>query len=213
MRVIIFANGELRDFENARRAIQSGDFIIAADGGARRCLEMGIMPAQVIGDLDSLAEADLATVEAAGAEVIRHPARKDFTDLELALQHAAGLGAEEIVIFGALGARWDQTIANILLPAIPIFAGLNIRLLDGSQEMCWLRSGETRILRGHHGDTVSLIPLGGNAHGVATHGMEYTLQDETLYFGSTRGVSNVMLGEEARLTLGEGLLLCVTIHL
>jgi thiamine pyrophosphokinase len=61
------------------------------------------------------------------------------------------------------------------------------------------------------GDTLSLIPLGGDASGITTHGMVYPLADETLYFGSSRGVSNIILSNQAQVIIKAGiLLLCLS---
>ncbi len=212
MRTVIFANGTLNDAHQIQAALLPGDLVIAADGGARHCRMLGLTPAVVIGDFDSLSSAELAQLERDSAQVVRYPSRKDFTDLELALQHAVSLGADEILVFAALGARWDQTLANLLLPAAPGLEHVRIRLLDGPQEIILLRAGEAHPLSGKAGDTVSLIPLGGHAHGITTTGLEYPLTDGTLYFGATRGISNVMLGEQATVSLKDGLLLCTIIH-
>jgi thiamine pyrophosphokinase len=210
---VIFANGILHDdVYTLHTVIHSHDVIIAADGGARHCRALGIAPTVVIGDFDSLTDEELAALEAAGTQVIRHPARKDSTDLELALQHAVSLGADEILVLGALGARWDQTLTNFLLPAAPGLERARIRLLDGSQEISLLRGGNSLELMGRPGDTVSLIPLGGNARDITTAGLEYPLERGTLHFGATRGVSNVLLGKQATVSLEEGLLLCIVIH-
>ncbi len=206
MRVVIFANGSL----NPPLRLSPGDFIIAADGGTRHCLAFGLVPAVVIGDLDSLTQADLAALKVQGVEILQFPVRKDFTDLELALSHARSLGADEILILGALGARWDQTLANALLPAA--FPDLNIRLVDGSQEFFYVRAGEMLTVSGRPGDILSLVPLGGEAQGITTKKMEYPLYDESLPLGSTRGISNVLLEDEAQISLREGFLLCVVIH-
>jgi thiamine pyrophosphokinase len=203
---VIIANGQL----DQPGALHAGDLVIAADGGARHCLRLGIRPAVVIGDLDSLDEVDLARLRSAGAEIIRYPSRKDFTDLELALDYAQRRGANEALVLGALGARWDHTIANLLLPAA--FPSLRIRLVDSRQEICLARPGETLEIHGLPGDTLSLIPLASDARGIVTQGLEYPLNDENLLFGSTRGVSNVLLGERAAISLRDGLLLCVLIH-
>jgi thiamine pyrophosphokinase len=212
MRAVIFANGTMNYSAETRLAIQAGDILIAADGGALHCQALGLTPAVVIGDFDSITHGELAKLEATGIQVIRHPARKDFTDLELALQYAVALGVDEILVFGALGARWDQTLANLLLPAASCFEKACIRLLDGPQEITLLRAAGALELAGSAGDTVSLIPLGGDAHGITTQGLEYPLTDDTLRFGATRGVSNVILGEKATVQLREGLLLCILIH-
>jgi thiamine pyrophosphokinase len=61
------------------------------------------------------------------------------------------------------------------------------------------------------GDTVSLIAMSPVAEGVSTTGLEYPLSGDDLYFGSTRGVSNVQVAPQARVTLRSGVLLCVTV--
>ncbi len=212
-RAVIFANGVLASQAAARAAISTGDIIIAADGGARYCRLLGLTPDYIIGDFDSLAAQELETFQADGSQVIRHPARKDYTDLELSVRHARLLGADEIIVLGALGARWDQTLANLLLPAADDFAGAQVRLLDGNQEVVLLRGGDRLTVYGAAGDTLSLIPLAGDAVGIRTTGLEYPLAGETLAFGSTRGISNTLLAESAAIELEAGLLLCVIIHL
>jgi thiamine pyrophosphokinase len=211
-RVIIFANGELSDSQAARAVIQATDTIIAADGGARHCQALDLRPHVIIGDFDSLSPADLETLEATGTRLIRYPARKDQTDLELALDFALAEGVEDILILGALGGRWDQTLANLLLLALPALASARIRLLDGSQEIGLLRGSGELTLTGNVSDTVSLIPIGGDARGITTSGLEYPLHGETLIFGSTRGVSNVMMAGQATISLTEGLLVCILIR-
>ena len=212
MRFIIVANGLLDPTSIARAVIQPGEVVIAADGGTRHCLAAGITPQVVIGDFDSLGDEELAFLEATGAQTIHHPARKDYTDLELALEHALSLGADEILVLGALGNRWDQTLANLLLPSAAGFVRANIRLLDGPQEFMVIRAGKAMEISGNPGDTVSLIPLAGDARGITTRNLEYPLDDGTLTFGSTRGISNVLLRESATVSLKEGILLCILIH-
>ncbi len=212
VRAIIFANGEMKDLPDIREVTGSDHLVIAADGGSYHCERLGIRPQVIIGDFDSLEASDLQAMEMAGVKTIRYPTRKDYTDMELALLYARDQGIQEIQVYGALGQRWDQTLANLLLPASEEFDSVQIRLIDHHQEITLLRSGHSLGLSGQPGDTVSLVPLMGDAQGITTQGLEYPLQDETLYFGSTRGISNVLLGESARVSLREGLLLCITIH-
>jgi len=210
LRYVIFANGVLPMGEAAKDLIGPEDVVVAADGGAHHCQALGIVPQVVVGDFDSLAEDDLAALEADGAQLIHHPPRKDQTDLELALLYAVQQGADEALVLGGLGARWDQTLANLLLAAHRELRGLKLVFVHGGQRLCPIH-GEGMI-EGQAGDTVSLIPIGGDAEGVSTQGLEYPLEDETLHLGSSRGVSNVLLGERAEVRVKKGLLLCVVLR-
>ncbi len=207
MRAVIFANGELEDQQAARALIRPDDLLIAADGGAHHCMAMDITPQLVVGDLDSLSETDIQRLTEAGAQVKRYKERKNETDLELAYQHAIDAGAVQALVLGGLGRRWDQTLANLLLPAFHKLRQLHITYWDRGQWL-YLIEGQ-RLIEGQPGMRISLIPLGGDAIGVSTQGLDYPLKDETLVFGATRGISNVMLGEQAYVSLRQGVLLCV----
>ena len=64
-------------------------------------------------------------------------------------------------------------------------------------------------LTGAVGGHVTLLPVGGPARGITTDGLLYPLTDEDLAPGSTRGVSNELLGSVAHVRLREGTLLAV----
>jgi thiamine pyrophosphokinase len=132
--------------------------------------------------------------------------------MELALHFARSLGSDDIVLLGALGARWDMTIANIMLLAAPELAGCRVRILDGMQELSLVRGGETRRFEGHAGDQLSLIPIEKDARNVRVTGLEYPLNGETLYFSATRGVSNAFCDQTVTVYVENGLLLCVIRH-
>ncbi|MBU4345326.1 MAG: thiamine diphosphokinase [Proteobacteria bacterium] len=209
MRTIIFANGTI---DNSDSILSGKDLIIAADGGLHHCLRLGITPDVVIGDIDSLTTDDIKRLQIAGVEIIRYPAKKDQTDLELALRLAIDRGADEIVVFGAMGGRWDMSIANILLPAEQNLSNATIRIIDGRHEIMLLRAGKEIIFQGKKEDILSLIPLGRDALGITTVGLEYPLKDDLLRFGSSRGISNVFIENSATVFLKQGLLLCVHIR-
>ncbi|MGD9094120.1 MAG: thiamine diphosphokinase [Anaerolineales bacterium] len=211
-RAIIFANGLLNHPKAADKVIQEGDIIVAADGGAAHCQRLGITPHVLIGDMDSLSAAELSTLEDEGVQIIRHPAHKDYTDLELALAHVRDADIREVLVFGGLGERWDQTLANLLLPLAIEFKDMHIRHLDGPQEVIVLRPGKHHQVNGQAGDTLSLVPLAGDASGVSTSGLQFPLNGETLYFGSSRGISNVFERTAATIELEDGLLICIVIH-
>lgn len=210
MRTIIIAAGEPGGAEaGPQRWLRDGDRIIAADGGTARALAWGLLPHLVIGDLDSLPDADRERLAALGCRFLVHPQAKDETDLELALAHAAGEGADELVVLGALGGRLDHSLANVLLLTLPGLAGCRVRIVDGEEEAFLVRGGGAAAVCGRPGDRVSLLPLGGDARGVTASGLAWPLRGETLRFGHSRGVSNEMLSSQAEVTVEEGLLLVV----
>lgn len=207
MRVVIVANGDFAAPPDVEALLDSAESLIAADGGARHLAELKRRPDLVIGDLDSLTQDRVSELEKAGARILRFPAEKDQSDLEMALLHAEEMGARAIYVLGALGRRWDHSLANLLLAAHPRLAGLRILFLHGEQQLFLIRDDVQ--LGVPLGTRLSLIPLKGDAKGVSTRGLVYPLNDETLHFGSTRGVSNIVEAADAEISLRKGLLLCV----
>jgi thiamine pyrophosphokinase len=209
MKALIFANGKPKQGVMVRRALAEaeGARLIAADGGARIAWRFGLQPHTVIGDMDSLTEAELATLESQGASIQRYPPEKNETDLELALLYAAEQGATWIRVLGAIGGRFDQMLANVYLLALPALENADVALVARKQVIRLLRAGEHELV-GKPGDTISLIPISGDVR-VSTQGMKYPLRDETLHFGPARGISNVMEGMKAHVSIAEGVLLAV----
>lgn len=170
--------------------------IIAADGGARIAWHYGKSPHTVIGDMDSLSESELNKLRDDGATILQYPPEKDETDLELALKFAAEKSATTIRIIGAIGGRFDQMLANVYLLSLPELRECDVALVAENQMLKILYAGKYH-LQGSAGDTVSLIPMGGDVLNITTQGLQYPLTQETLYFGPARGISNVMLSAQA----------------
>ncbi|MBP6469463.1 MAG: thiamine diphosphokinase [Chloroflexi bacterium] len=206
MTVFVFANGDIERTEWIRPLLSQAAFIIAADGGTRHLFALQMPPDLVIGDMDSISPEVMAWLQNTPAQLITHPTAKDETDLELALLHALSFDAP-IWIFGALGGRLDQMLANILLLAHPALHGRTLRLMN-EYERAWLVERHT-LVHGRSGDLVSLIPLDGDVTIQATAGLAWSLRDEVLAFGPARGVSNVMTEDTAEVWLAAGRLLCV----
>jgi thiamine pyrophosphokinase len=205
-RVIIFANGDLPNLEKARALLHDDDFIIAADGGTRHALALGLTPNIIIGDLDS-ATFDLRPLTEKGTQVIRFPQDKNETDLELAIQHALTLNPEQVVILAALGGRLDQTLGNIALISRLQGTGYRLMLDDGVEEVFFCH--DKCEINGAVGDLVSLLPWQGEVTGIVTENLKWALQNETLFPNKTRGISNEMTSATATVQIESGLLLIV----
>jgi thiamine pyrophosphokinase len=181
--------------------------IVAADSGLENALALGRHVHLVVGDLDSVDPAALADAEARGTEVERHPAEKDATDLEIAIDAARARGARHITVVGGHGGRLDHFLANAVLLASVRFTDVEIDAWIGSARIAVVRTrGE---IRGATGSLCTLLPVGGEARGVTTDGLRYPLSNEVLAPGSTRGVSNVLLGTTATVSLRDGTLLVI----
>lgn len=207
MHVLIFANGDLQPVEWVRPYLQQATAIIAANGGTQHILDLGTQPDVIIGDLDSLDPDARAKLQDASVRLIQANADKDETDLELALLYATENYELPVLIIAGLGGRIDQMFANILLLMHPRLLGRDISFKTEYQQI-WL-TGEHATIEGNKGDTVSLIPLGGDVFVESTRGLRWSLNSERLVFGPARGVSNVMVEEVASVSIGQGHLLCV----
>jgi thiamine pyrophosphokinase len=209
LRAVIIAAGAIEDPERDRERIQADNFIIAADGGAVHSRILGIEPDVIIGDLDSLEQETVEHFRQRQVEIITHPTSKDATDLELALEYALQHNADEIVVLGALGERWDHSLGNILLLANPAYQSIPIRMISGPVEIGLVQPPQTYQISGTQGDLVSLIPIGGDAHGITTSGLEYPLDEGHLKYGATRGISNTLTSDKATVSIQHGMLLCL----
>lgn len=209
MKTVLFANGQLPGKEEALNHTLQADLIIAVDGGARHCNDLNLLPHILLGDLDTISSSLLQKFEKNGVKIIRYPTHKDKTDLELAFDLAAEQHAATIIAFGALGPRWDMSIANMLLLAAPDYSNLDIKLIDGDTQILLLREGIEHLLSARPGSTISLMPLSGSVEGVNLTGFKYSLNNQPISYASTLGISNVILGSEGKIYLEKGLLLCI----
>lgn len=206
MRVAIFAAGEIHDYERVRRLIGRPDLVMCADGGIRHAVALGLTPGLILGDFDSADPAMLAGLEQRGLPVIRVPVEKDQTDTHLALDEAVRQGATEIVLVGGAGSRLDHTLANVLLlPGVPV----PVTMVDGKNIARLLRPGQSLTVAGEAGEFLSLLPLTPEASGVVARQVKWPLENATLRWGDSLGVSNQLAAEEAYVAVGEGVLLVV----
>ena len=212
MALLIFANGVLDKVEWIRPYLSQATAVWAADGGSRHLFRLGHLPDKVIGDMDSLEPAVRDWLTNNQVPFDQHPPEKDETDLELALLLAAKRPEDDIWLFGLLGGRLDQMLANIFLLNHPALANKTVQLITPTERAWLVRQQTDTDIVGQVGDLVSLIPLDGDAQGVSTTGLQWHLQAETLHFGQARGVSNRLTAEKAAVTLEKGLLLCVHTH-
>jgi thiamine pyrophosphokinase len=184
--------------------------VIAADSGLHQAEPLGLHVDYVVGDLDSAAPEAVERARASGAIVERHPTEKDATDLELAFDVARDRGVQEITVVGGAGGRLDHFLANISVLASVRFADLVVDAFVGDAYVAVLQGGRAPFpVRGPAGSLVTLLPVGGDACGITTTGLQYPLHGATLRPGTSRGVSNVIVAADATVGLDHGTLLMV----
>ena len=113
-KIAIIANGTIQDIDYHNQKIKDIDIIICADGGSNNAVKMNLIPDYIIGDFDSIEKKTLDYFKEKGKTKLIHDNDESKTDLELALSLAVSLEPKEILIFGAIGNRFDHTLANIL---------------------------------------------------------------------------------------------------
>lgn len=203
-RAIIFSNGNLSNIDQVKKIITKKDFLIAADGGVKYIFKLGLNPDVVIGDFDSVSTTLQKKLDKQKIKLIKYPRKKDETDFELTINFILEKEFKEIIIFGILGDRIDHFLANIFLLAKIQTENQNIKIkiIEGNKEIYILN--KEIIIYGKVGDEISIVPISQKLKGVTTKGLYYRLIDETLSFGSTRGVSNVMTKTLAKITVSAG---------
>ncbi len=183
MKAIILLNGE--PYEKEIDALNA--HVYCCDG-AYSWAKGKIRIDENLGDFDSLSEVPVP----APAEV--YPSEKDYTDGELALMRAIEAGYSEIEIYGGGGKREDHFIGNLHLLFKASEKGVKAVLVTNYARIF---AAEGRIeLNGEKGKTVSVAPFGGNAHIIDCDGFYYPMPN-TFFYGSTRGISNVVTAERA----------------
>lgn len=207
MHWILVVNGSFIRTQYLADLLATADCLVGVDGGCAHIHALGATPHIVIGDLDSVAAERVTHYTEQGIEIIRHSPHKDYTDLELALELALERGAGRITVLAATGGRLDHSLANILALSRCLDRGVRARIIDEHQAIALI--DQDLVLEGRVGDIVSILPLTEKVCEVWLTGLRYPLHGETLLFGSSRGVSNILTAPQARIQIGAGRMLVV----
>lgn len=186
------------DFDGRYFCPKPGDLVIAADGGYNHLARLGVRPDIVLGDFDSLGYVPQHEC------IVRHPVRKNDTDLGLAVREGLARGARFFGLFGATGGtRLDHTLA-----AVQTLCGLRRRgahgyLCGGGQVVTVLHREALAFDAGCRG-YVSVLCAGARAAGVFIRGLSYELENAVLTLDMPLGVSNEFTGRPAEVGVRSG---------
>jgi thiamine pyrophosphokinase len=179
-------------------AVPPGAPVVAADAGVDHARAAGVAVSLAVGDFDSVRELGDVPAE-------RHPAEKDATDLELALDAALALDPRRLLVLSGAGLRIDHLLVELGLVSGPRLGAVEVDAVFDRTTVHVVRA--ERRFGARVGDLVSLVAMHGPAVAVTTEGLVYPLRAETLEAGSSRGISNVVAEPEVRITLQSGVLL------
>ena len=181
------------------------DLIIAADSGLNHAKNLGLTPAVVVGDYDSLGR---VPEPGSDVEVITVPAEKDETDTQLAIRLALSRGADDVHVIGGLGGRLDHTLSNLAI--LEALAQKKVRCVieDGQNRVRLLQSDSTILPRSGY-TYVSLLALDPIVKGVEIEGVKYPLKNAKLTRTFQYAVSNEITGNCCFIAVRKGSILVV----
>lgn len=201
MSVLIIGSGSNIDKETLNDV--DIEYVICADGGLEKVEFLGLLPNVIIGDLDSVNDKILKKYKTLDINIIKYNAEKDYTDMELAINHAIENNYKDIVLVGATGTRQDHTMANILLIEKYYKQGVRITIVDNNNTI-QIISDEIEI-KNKEGYFVSIIPISDVVEKVTLKGFKYSLTDRNVERGSTLCVSNQIVSKTGKITIKSGI--------
>ncbi|MCL2558489.1 MAG: thiamine diphosphokinase [Treponema sp.] len=199
---IVFAGGEGPPPGDVARicATRPEALRVAADSGLLLARAAGIEPGWIVGDMDSLAESELAR-EGGAERALRHPADKDLSDTELALALLVEKGCEDAWIIGGGGGRLAHLLAIFGLFQRP---GFPSRWITAGADARRLEAGEETRESVAPGSLVSVFPLASGPWRAESQGLKWPLRDARWEGGPSVGLSNVALDGGIALRSVEG---------
>ncbi len=204
----IALNGRIEEeLDFYRSELKDCELLLAANGGSRLFKLLDRNMDLLIGDQDSLSEAEVDYWQERGAEIIKYPEAKDETDLELCLKHSAERGAAGIKILAALGGRIDQLLANIYQLEYARKAGMEAVILSPGLEIGLIQGA--KLFQERKGCRLSLLALDREVSGLKITGCKYNVDDFRLKRHKSRGISNIIKDDRAKIAAERGCLLYV----
>ena len=201
-RGLLFIGGAGPDRESLGVRREEVSLVVAADAGLLLALDIGIAPDLVVGDMDSLSDRRILDGFAPG-QVLLFPQDKDETDTEIGLRVLRERGCADVTVAGGGGGRVDHLLAVAALferespPTRWVTDRADIRLIEGEFEAA-----------GWEGSTVSFLPIGPQASGMRSEGLQWPL-DGLCFRRGYGGISNRVTAGRMRVWVRTGKLLMI----
>lgn len=197
-RPVLVAGAPLCWSERLAVLATSADPLLAADSGADHLARIGLRPAAVIGDLDSISS---ATRKWLGDEILISRPGQDRTDLDKALEHALEtLGLPELTVIAALGGRSDHEVGNLGLLA-RLHMGDRLRF-EGFDRRVLAIEGEA-VLAARPGEVWSFWSYNPTIL-VSVEGVRWPVRDAPLDASGRPSISNRAVDNQVRVVAKGG---------
>ena len=206
MRCVIISGSPDTNVEEIKSLCTSDDFIVCADSGYSFAKKAGLTPNLIIGDFDSLKE-ELPQ----NTEVVKLNTHKDDTDTEHCVMECIRRGYKDFLLLGSIGGRTDHTFANIATLAFLSEYDYNGIARNNGEEIRILKEGSYEM-NNKKGLIFSVFPYGCESVNVTYKGAEYMLNNKTLTYNVSRGISNVFVDDEAEITINRGRAILLTYY-
>nr|WP_294670084.1 thiamine diphosphokinase [uncultured Ruminococcus sp.] len=206
MRCVIISGSPDTNVEEIKSLCTSDDFIVCADSGYSFAKKAGLTPNLIIGDFDSLKE-ELPQ----NTEVVKLNTHKDDTDTEHCVMECIRRGYKDFLLLGSIGGRTDHTFANIATLAFLSEYNYNGIARNNGEEIRILKEGSYEM-NNKKGLIFSVFPYGCESVNVTYKGAEYILNNKTLTYNVSRGISNVFVDDEAEITINRGRAILLTYY-
>lgn len=189
--------------------ISKEDYVIALDGGLVFCDEHGIEPDMIVGDFDSLPDDKQKLPDKYPQEIIRRlPCEKDDTDTLAAVKLAISEGFDKFKIYGGVGGRLSHTIANIQSLLYLKERKMQGELI-GDRSRIFLLKNESCVLEAEESAYLSVFSYSERAEGVTLKNLKYEIRNAVLTNTYPLGVSNEFIGNQAEISVENGILLVI----
>lgn len=174
---VILANGDYPSAPLPLLILKEAPFVVCCDGGANEYIAKGHLPDIIIGDGDSLSEANRLQY----ASLIHYNPDQETNDQTKAVQYLLSQGKKRIAIVGATGKREDHTIGNISLLMEYMRMGADVHSYTDYGVFIPCRGTCTFPCR--EGQQVSIFNF--TAKGLKSEGLAYPIYDFTTWWQGT----------------------------
>lgn len=174
---VILANGSYPVHPRPLQLLAEAPLVACCDGAADTYIDKGHIPDLIIGDGDSISEANKVRF----APIIHRFSEQESNDQTKAVRHLQALGIRRIAITGATGKREDHTLGNISLLIDYMKAGMEVRMF--TDHGTFIPAKNEQSFAAHPGQQVSIFNFG--ARGLYAEGLIYPLSDFTHWWQGT----------------------------